>query len=615
MLTTDLLGSLSLFRDLTPEQRAAILDLMGHRNVTRGEVLVAEGDASEALFIVQHGAFEVVRGGIEGPIAWLRAGDVVGEIGFFAGDRRTATVRATRDATVLELDRAAWQQVASEVPSLATSLLAVLARRLDDTSARLAPSRLRAAERTVAFVQGGRESVVPAFFERLRPVLSKAGVRVIDEAAIRSRFGDRSPDDHEVTQWLNALEWDAQLVVYLADATLTDWTRKCIRQADTVVMVTRGDAPDDLCPTEAFVAEVHPPSARRLVRVHDERVGIVSGTDRWLRRQDVFMHHHVALTDDLDLQSLVRFLTGRAVGFVAAGGGAYGPAHVGIYKAFVERGVPFDAFIGTSVGSAMMAGFAMRHDADYLDGGTHDIFVTSRSFKRPTWPRYALLDHKAFDDALARAYGADTLIEDCWHPYTAVATNLSTQQVELIRRGLVWKAVRASAAIPAVLPPVYTEDGEMLVDGGVMDNAPLEPMQALKTGPNVVVHFGQTGKQRFDVDYDALPGRWQLLNALFNPFSRRKPPRAPTATSVLMRSLFAHQRYDLPAGPHDLVLRPPDFPGSSFLDFDQHASVFHDSYKWGVATIEELSKAGNPALSAIVSAAEDAQETGTERAA
>src|SRR5690606_21886392 len=119
----------------------------------------------------------------------------------------------------------------------------------------------------------------------------------------------------------------------------------------------------------------------------------------------------------------------------------------GIFKAFVERGVVFDFYVGTSVGSAMLAGFAMRHDAEHLDNGTHEIFVKSRSFKRPTWPRYALLDHKAFDAALQEAYGATTLIEDCWHPFCAVATNLSTQQVELIRRGLVWKAVRASAAI------------------------------------------------------------------------------------------------------------------------------------------------------------------------
>ena len=66
----------------------------------------------------------------------------------------------------------------------------------------------------------------------------------------------------------------------------------------------------------------------------------------------------------------------------------------------------FDIFVGTSVGSAMAAGFAKNYEAEDLERGTHEIFVKSRSFRRPTWPRYALLDHKAFDRALADQYGA-----------------------------------------------------------------------------------------------------------------------------------------------------------------------------------------------------------------
>jgi predicted acylesterase/phospholipase RssA len=80
-----------------------------------------------------------------------------------------------------------------------------------------------------------------------------------------------------------------------------------------------------------------------------------------------------------------------------------GSAHVGIYKAFRELGVVFDIFVGTSVGSAMVAGFAKNFEAEDLERGTHDIFVKSRSFRRPTWPRYALLDHKGFRSCTRRS--------------------------------------------------------------------------------------------------------------------------------------------------------------------------------------------------------------------
>ena len=82
------------------------------------------------------------------------------------------------------------------------------------------------------------------------------------------------------------------------------------------------------------------------------------------------MHHHVALQDQVDIDSLIRFMSGRAVGFVAAGGGSFGSAHVGIYKALRERGVVFDIFVGTSVGSAMLAGFA-KNSRPKLSSAAH----------------------------------------------------------------------------------------------------------------------------------------------------------------------------------------------------------------------------------------------------
>ena len=274
------------------------------------------------------------------------------------------------------------------------------------------------------------------------------------------------------------------------------------------------------------------------------------------------MHHHVALEDQVDIDSLIRFLSGRAIGFVAAGGGSFGAAHVGIYKAFRERGVMFDIFVGTSVGSAMAAGFAKNYEAEDLERGAHDIFVRSRSFRRPTWPRYALLDHKAFDRALAEQYGPSCRIEDCWRPFAAVATNLSTHNLELIRSGLLWQAVRASSAIPGLLPPFYTRDGAMLVDGCLIDNVPLAPMHQLKSGPNLVVHFGEPAAEMFKVEYAALPGRLELAAAMLMPFRRKLLPAAPSAVNVLWRSLVAHQRYDtLPIAPLDHVMRPPAVPG------------------------------------------------------
>jgi len=149
---------------------------------------------------------------------------------------------------------------------------------------------------------------------------------------------------------------------------------------------------------------------------------------------------------------------------------------------------------------------------------------------------------------------------------------------------------------------MFTDDGRMLVDGGVVDNIPLRPMKTLKTGPNLVVHFGTRDlRQRFEVDYSHIPGRWRLLRAMLTPSGRRKLPAVPNPVSVLQRCLGMHQSLEsLPVGPLDLVLTVPPIEGANFMDFDQHFEVFEAAYRWCGAQIDELTEQGNPALAALL---------------
>ena len=79
---------------------------MVRQDLVRGQMLVAQGEPSDALFVVLHGALAVRKIGDPAPIAELRAGELVGEIGFFANVPRTADVIAIRDTSVLVLTRA-----------------------------------------------------------------------------------------------------------------------------------------------------------------------------------------------------------------------------------------------------------------------------------------------------------------------------------------------------------------------------------------------------------------------------------------------------------------------------------------------------------------------------
>ena len=71
--------------------------------------------------------------------------------------------------------------------------------------------------------------------------------------------------------------------------------------------------------------------------------------------------------------------------------------------------------------------------------------------------------------------------EDAWLNGFCVSTNLTRGEVEVHRTGPAWIGLRASFSIPGVFPPMRTADGDLLVDGGVLDNMPVGIMRGLFT--------------------------------------------------------------------------------------------------------------------------------------
>ena len=468
--------------------------------LSRGEVLIQQGEPSDTLYFVLSGRFGVYLTDVEEPIAQIGQGQPIGEIGFFAGLVRTATVKAMRDSRVLVITRAHYRALGDPADGIQNAVIVALARRL--SRAVKAGVASPATVKTIALLWAGGSQPSTVFIELLRSVFGKAGRAIFLSRSELARQGKQpSSEDIATSDWLNSLEVDSDFVFYISDSGLTDWTKKCIRQADTVLLVADANASREPNECERFAFSVHSPPARRLVILHEARSDIASGARSWLGDRPVTMHHHVALQDESDVSRLYRFIAGKALGFVAGGGGARGSAHLGVYKAFREVGAEFDIFGGTSSGAAMTAALAYGVAPERVDGGTDNIFVKRRAFRRPTWPRYGLIDHKVFDAALKAEY-ADVLIEDLWLPYFAVSCNLSDHKPRIHRSGPVWQAVRASSSIPAMLPPFITTEGEMLVDGALVDNVPLVQMQKIKTGPNVVVELGAERFNANAVDYE-----------------------------------------------------------------------------------------------------------------
>jgi NTE family protein len=163
----------------------------------------------------------------------------------------------------------------------------------------------------------------------------------------------------------------------------------------------------------------------------------------------------------------------------------------------------------------------------------------------------AMTRAKKVDGLLKEAYG-EVDLADLVKPFFAVSTNLTSGRIEVHRRGLMRRAMRASIAIPGLLPPVVM-DGQVLVDGAVLKNLPTEVMRQMNSGPIIGVDMSETrGVDPALIEHP--PSIWRLI---VTGAWRRGPP----IVSILMRSATLTTDADIESSraATDLLIQPtPD---------------------------------------------------------
>lgn len=317
----------------------------------------------------------------------------------------------------------------------------------------------------------------------------------------------------------------------------------------------------------------------------------ISGTAEALQGKVFGLHHHFEAGSARDAARIVRLISGAGLGVVFGGGGAFGTAHLAMLKAIGEAGIEIDMVGGTSVGAAMAGAFAMGLSMDEVIDRFVEMFVKSGAAGRYTLPIWSIIDHTHFDAQLRHHYGAERMAEDLPINYFALATSLTRNAPVVLREGPLWKLIRASSAIPAVFPPMVMADGEVLVDGGLIDNVPIGTMRELKAGPNLVLRLANRSGWRVNADYHALPGRGRALAHLLPRRGGRKT-RFPGIASIMTRSLIVNsemlQAQVAPEG--DIFLDLQRIPGMGFMQWSKGRRLFDRTYSETAARLEELSR-------------------------
>lgn len=469
------LQHLDIFSDVPIEELELLLEGMEWIELRSGDPLEAES-TDRHVFVVRYGSVSSSLPNQHGnsvEITPMGPGDILGEISVIAGIARPTTVVALRHSGLLRVEGRAFLAFLERSHRGTLQVTQYLARSLVQN---LQP-RVRA-------IRPGSVALV-ALAEGIdlmaigRALVSDAKRQFLAAELLSNVDLGLTAAEVSGAQMLNDL---TVMITCREDA---QWDELCIANADRLLYVdAAGHAPLPEPRLDLILG------AGRRIQI-DVATLCPDGSapppvpKRWQGRSDISMHLHVRQGCQSDLAFLGRVVGGRAIGLVLAGGGARGFAHLGVIRALREANIPIDMFGGTSMGAIIAAGGAFEWNNDELMERMRQVFVVTNPVNDYTIPIISLTRGNKVATRLRHHFG-EMAIESAWRPFFAVSTNLSTCQPHVHTTGPVWRALRATSALPGILPPMI-ENEDVLVDGAIMNNFPIDVMRNFRRGPVIGV--------------------------------------------------------------------------------------------------------------------------------
>ena len=463
-----LLSASPLLSTLSPRVQEELLAAAETSRLPAQEWLFREGEPGDRLYLVRAGRLRVVSEREDGArvLRLLGPGAVLGELAVLTGAPRSASVQAVRDAELLEIDGERFQELLQQSPELAAGLATALAAQIQ-RGGTVEPAEAPTAVVAIAAV----EEVAG---NRAWDELSRAFAMLGDAVALDGAEDDGS----EAWDWgrkVAELERGHDYVLLRARLDGSEWSRFCLRQADRVVVLTPAAPPP---PTG------EPPHGCDVLFLEPPTTDDVAA---WFARADVRAHHVVPVDTELPAAAgrVARRLTGQSLGLVLSGGGARAFAHIGVLEVLEGEGFEIDRLGGCSMGAFIGAMAALGWRPGTMVDVCRRELAQRAPFSDYTIPRHALIRARRAASMLRRMFG-ELALEQLARPLYTVSADLLSSRMVIHRTGSIVDTVGASMAIPGLAPPV-SRQSQLLVDGGVLNNLPVDVMVADEPGPVVAV--------------------------------------------------------------------------------------------------------------------------------
>ncbi|MCG6147674.1 cyclic nucleotide-binding domain-containing protein [Leptospira levettii] len=545
----ELISSVSLFQGVGTKLISELEQQMEWIFLPGGETLMRQGDKADGMYVVVNGSlvYEVRNDqGLVVSTGNFSKGDIIGEMALLTGEPRTATVVATLSCEIVKISTVAFESVFSKHPPSMLAITKLIADRF--TKDRMGKRTVKKTRSIITLFPLQKDLSVRDFAHNLASALKKIGRTIIVESKdFKKKKGDREHAVSDILESLYHLQDTHDFLILCPDFEDKLWTETILHHTNRILLLSDAKKADVLSPEEIrFLGdseESHGP-IRELVLLYSDPNQKPKNISNLTKIRKIDVVRHIRTYSHHGFESLTRFITGRSIGLALGGGGAKGFAHIGLIKAMQEENIPIDMIGGTSAGALMASIYALGNDAPSLERIAKSLMSDKKTLNDYTVPVVSLIRGKKFNTVI-KSFVGETMIEDLWLPYFAVATSLSKAQKVIIDRGPLWKALRASASIPGILPPFF-ENNELLVDGAMLDNIPGAVMREKGADFVISVALASEGDSAADELFGriypknnsgALPSALRLLfKRLFRKAQNFK--EAPNLLSLLMRATF-----------------------------------------------------------------------------
>ncbi len=552
---------LSYFKVFDDASLASVIARGRWFSLTGGMELFRQGEEADAIYFVLTGRLIVVRASDAGEevLGYVRSGEPVGEMSVLAADLRSASAYALRDTELLAIDKLDAEHLLETCADFSHALANSIVKRARHPN----DSFKHASPRVFALIGSSPSIEIEAHARHLAETIARYGRKtfVVNDP---EQFGDGEFDDLEAAN---------DVILLTARVGGSFAFRFALRHADRFFVFARQDArpprPFPLTPTDDA-----PARRFRLVDVVILHEGMKTGSVAdWVDAIDAHRIFHIS--GNRSEERLARAIAGRTVGLVMSGGGARAYAHIGAVKALRERKVPIDFLAGASMGAIIAACVAMGWSDEEIEIRIRDGFVNSNPLGDHVLPVVALTRGLRVEERLKRHFG-DTRIEDLEIPFFCISSEMTRGVTRIHRRGLLRDALRASIALPGILPPVVDE-GDLLVDGAVMNNFPTDLMTNLHRGVTIGIDVAREGS----ISPDAFVDPPDFLEWIWRHGFRSAPP----IVALLMRAATARQELRPKDSPADILITP-DVAGVELRDWKEYDRAVIDGYAATLGALE-----------------------------